>query len=427
VKVAQAAHGRGGDHGIRGREAAKQHVEGLLKNLNKFEHARWNYNPKDTRGQGNMGKVNMRSPYGFDKDSGREGSERGRPIREPEILDLAALLTLSAHIDDPWYLTLLQQVAIWQANLEAYDPARSYFPLSTIQWYLNYWQNRVATYVPPPYDKVWVGDTPLPKTIDVSLDVNGLLATFEGTNLLLTLTLTSINDYTENFTFVDWSTRTTTEPNYYGWLVRTITYHYDAGQVAAEYTQEVTLTGDGTYTFSYTPPEEMSVGPSQGGYFELGVTVTEPISGATYTWTYDRQIRILRCPYGIVYDKVTGKAIVGATVTIHNADGSIVALDKGANPNVSNPQTTDATGRYNAKLAVGKKYYLTVKATGYEEYKSPVFSERWHIVREDVGLTRAKALPTSATAPLTPTTVSPAEPAKGATVGLGSAAPSRSR
>lgn len=41
-------------------------------------------NPRDERGQGNMGKPNMRDPYGHDKESGREKSERGRPIREDQ-------------------------------------------------------------------------------------------------------------------------------------------------------------------------------------------------------------------------------------------------------------------------------------------------------------------------------------------------------
>ena len=101
--------------------------------------------------------------------------------------------------------------------------------------------------------------------------------------------------------------------------------------------------------------------------------------------TLDQQIRLVD-PYGIVYDKTMGTPIAGAVVTIHNADGSIAVLDKAANPNVSNPQTTDATGRYNANLAIGKKYYLSVKVDGYEAYQSPLFSERSHIVREDVAL-----------------------------------------
>ncbi|NQU95809.1 MAG: hypothetical protein HQ549_06275 [Candidatus Omnitrophica bacterium] len=45
---------------------------------NKRSNARWSDNPKDRRGQGNMGKPNMIVPYGFDKYSGREKSERSR-------------------------------------------------------------------------------------------------------------------------------------------------------------------------------------------------------------------------------------------------------------------------------------------------------------------------------------------------------------
>ncbi|MGE5279828.1 MAG: hypothetical protein ACM3L6_03680 [Deltaproteobacteria bacterium] len=54
------------------------------KALAKLEHARWAYNPNDTRGQGNMGKVDMLDPYGQDKDSDRLAlyGNRGRVIRE---------------------------------------------------------------------------------------------------------------------------------------------------------------------------------------------------------------------------------------------------------------------------------------------------------------------------------------------------------
>jgi|GEM_PF-2193787 len=52
--------------------------------LVKLEHARWAYNPNDTRGQGNMGRVDMMDPYGHDKDSDRLElyGNRGRVIRE---------------------------------------------------------------------------------------------------------------------------------------------------------------------------------------------------------------------------------------------------------------------------------------------------------------------------------------------------------
>lgn len=109
--------------------------------------------------------------------------------------------------------------------------------------------------------------------------------------------------------------------------------------------------------------------------------------GATYTMTYDRQILILRCPYGRVYDTNTGKAIVGAKVTVHYEDGSIVSLDKAANSIARNPQTTDATGCYGFKLETNKKYYITATAPGYQDFKSGVFTEKWHVLREDIPLT----------------------------------------
>lgn len=54
------------------------------KALAKLESARWAYNPNDTRGQGNMGKVTMIAPYGHDKDSDRLEvyGNRGRVVRE---------------------------------------------------------------------------------------------------------------------------------------------------------------------------------------------------------------------------------------------------------------------------------------------------------------------------------------------------------
>ena len=96
---------------------------------------------------------------------------------------------------------------------------------------------------------------------------------------------------------------------------------------------------------------------------------------------------INRCPYGKVYNSKTGRPIVGVKVTVHNEDGSIVALDKASNPTTSNPQITDATGRYGVKLRTGGKYYITATAEGYEDYQSPVFTEKWHVLREDIALT----------------------------------------
>lgn len=398
-----AAHGRGGEHRLRGRDAAKAHVDSLLKSLNKLEHARWDYNPHDTRGQGNMGKVDMRSPYGFDKDSGREGAERGRAIHpEPEpILDLASLVTVDFQIPDyqlwyyqywlKWAQTLYDKYSYLVQFNSSYASKVDYFASQ-----VKYYEEVIAAYYadPPPYLKV---ATNLDMYLNYTLNL-GTEEGFDGTTLLVTTTLTSINDYISKGGLWSYDYATGT------WKVEYITY--DAGEMVMTQTQEVTLGQDSTYNFTYDPPNEL-VGSTwwDGGYFELVVTVTEPVSGATYTITYDRDIYLYRCPYGIVYDKTTSKPIVGATVTVHNADGSIVALDKASNPNVSNPQTTDATGRYNAKLAIGKKYYLSVKARGYEEYRSSLFSERWHIVREDVGLTPVK---TPVAEAATPTLEAPA-------------------
>ncbi len=67
-------------------------------------------------------------------------------------------------------------------------------------------------------------------------------------------------------------------------------------------------------------------------------------------------------------------------------------MDKASNPTATNPQRTDATGRYGVKLQVGRKYYMTCTAKGYKTYKSKIFTEKWHALREDVTLTPAEEL-----------------------------------
>jgi len=53
--------------------------------LKKLENARWSYNPKDERGQGNMSIREMLSPFGHDKDSDRKElyGNNGRIVWEP--------------------------------------------------------------------------------------------------------------------------------------------------------------------------------------------------------------------------------------------------------------------------------------------------------------------------------------------------------
>ena len=62
----------------------KNILNNLDEALNKLNKARYNYNPNDTRRQGNMGRVNMLDPYGHDKDSDRMElyGNRGRVLKE---------------------------------------------------------------------------------------------------------------------------------------------------------------------------------------------------------------------------------------------------------------------------------------------------------------------------------------------------------
>ena len=65
------------------RDRIKEHK--AYKNLNKSEHSRWDYNPRDDRRQGNRSIHDMLDPYGHDKDSDRKAlyGNNGRIIREP--------------------------------------------------------------------------------------------------------------------------------------------------------------------------------------------------------------------------------------------------------------------------------------------------------------------------------------------------------
>ncbi len=205
----------------------------------------------------------------------------------------------------------------------------------------------------------------------------------DGTNLLVTTTLTSIDEYDASFNTYRWVRDADTGV----WQLKTVPneIHYDAGQAVMEQTQEVVIGTDNSFSFNYDPPFELA--SSLGFYGELSVTVTEPISGQSYTTTYDKSLYLYRCPYGKVTNARTGQPIAGAKITVHFEDGSIVPLDKASNPTATNPQYTDATGRYGVKLQTNRKYYITAEAKGYKPYKSEIFTEKWHVLREDVGLT----------------------------------------
>ena len=320
----------------------------------------------------------MQDPFGFDRDSDRKElyGNNGRPIREKEeeaVVDVAELTTVNFQIVDG-YLAELQTSLDWYLL---------YYPQYT--WIIDYYQNRIDSYSLP-YDKISVIDTG--EHIDYTLVVP---EEFAGETLLVTTTLVSLSDYEDWFYsyFVDIPFGTTggiltSQEELYGTHLQ-----ISVGDILVEDTQEITMNEDGTYSVSYDPPVEL-VGDYYGygltgGYLaELSVTVTNPDTGASYTTTYDRQINLYRCPYGKVANKVTGETIVGAKITVHFEDDSIVSLDKATNKTHTNPQMTDATGRFGFILQSNRKYYLTAKAEGYEEYKSEIFTEQWHVLREDI-------------------------------------------
>lgn len=60
--------------------------EMAIGKLRTSDRSGWDRHPMDTRGQGNMGKVDMMDPYGFSKDNRMElYGNRGRVIREPVL------------------------------------------------------------------------------------------------------------------------------------------------------------------------------------------------------------------------------------------------------------------------------------------------------------------------------------------------------
>lgn len=299
-------------------------------------------------------------------------------VDEPP-LNLAELVT--AELSDPYveYLQhMIDSFTEWMAVMPSYE---EYFTTTLIPYYQQLLTNYQAN-PPDVYQAVlYYGDP-----VEYSLSV----APFEGmnqTDLIVTTQLVSAETVSVTGVTGDWQAFSAT---------------YETGEVLMEQTQTLNLNQDSTFSFSLDPSAELL----NGGYFngsesvtaDVVVTITDPDSGASYTMTLDNQIRLID-PYGIVYDKSTGRPIVNATVTVHHADGSVVALDKSGNANVTNPQSTDATGRYSCKLASGK-YYLTVKAPGYEDYKSGIFSEAGHIVREDVGMTPQQSQPAGARLPV---------------------------
>lgn len=348
-----------------GKKEPTERRKNLIKALDK---ARWAYHPRDERGQGNMGKVDMRDPYGHDKDSGREGSERGRAIHGPsldELLIQGELFNLDFTMPDDYFVYRLQQL------LEEAEAAGNQSRIALFKFLIYRYT------VTNPYPFNWIKPE-RDESVDFTLTFDA--DRFEGTNLIITTTIMSATDYDyPYYTSVYDPATNSYKP------VLTHVLHYDYGQIVMEKTEEITLGENNTLSFSYDVPDSIGFGVQL--LSDLIVTVTDPATGANYSMTYDKELMLARCPYGKVYDKRTGQPIVGAKVTVHFEDGSIVPLDKSTNSNASNPQITDATGRYGFKLMTNRKYYLKSTAPGYKEYKSDIFTEKWHVLREDISLT----------------------------------------
>ena len=401
-------------------ETPKEKVERFKGILNALEHARWSNNPHDDRGQGNMGKPTMQDPFGFDKDSDRKElyGNNGRPIRTKDgdtapseddgvvEEDVAVAEDVPVVADTPVAedvaveegLPTEEDVAVAEAGL--LDASIDFSSIDSMEWLVNWYESTVANYYVnesvqerytyEEWDALWynhffpggdqntttgirlnnIGDTSERYNYDISLN------NFEGDSVLVTTQMVLSEDYTSS-RYYDESTGT--------WQYKTT--EYQAGDVVFEQTGEMGVDSTtGAINVGISATDDMTGYSSSEVYIDMVVTVTDPSTGSTYTQSYDKALYLYRCPYGKIYNSKTSRPIVNAKVTVHFEDGSIVSLDRASNPTAGNPQTTDATGRYGFKLETNRKYFMTASADGYENYKSPIFTEKWHVLREDIAL-----------------------------------------
>jgi len=398
--------------------------------LDSLDRARWSHNPHDDRGQGNMGKPDMQDPFGHDKDSGREKWEHARPehvkdkkddsgeeidqtvteetipeeevveevteevieeiieevlleepvaeepiiLEEPTAEELAATLEAAVSIDwqtedsaivslQYWidrYESLIQSGSLTQAEIDKYN------------YYINNYKQRIVDIQALDYQRLNLAAN---NSIDYSLNLN---TNSENTYLIET-TLVLTQDYS------DWVGEYVYNPETGTWSREEIVHK--AGETITLLSEEVTVSSeDGTYAFSLDPGTNLVDGFGSG-YWALEVEITDTTTETTVTQTMDKTLLVYRDPYGKVEDSVTGQAVVGAKITVFTEDGSIVALDKASNPTASNPQMTDATGRFGFNLRTNRKYYMVAAAPGYENYQTDVFTEQWHVIREDIKMT----------------------------------------
>jgi len=281
--IAALVHAKPGNG--KGKGQSKHKAKNFFAALGK---ASWAHNPHDKRGQGNMGKPKMRDPYGHDKDSGREKSARGRPIREagPEesVLDLASIVGIEFNTED-YYLNFLNSIyKSYQSELEQLDPDSVSYVLYARG--LTIYESTINSYTSSDTVRVRVNQA---DEIDYSMTLTPPEG-FEGTKLLITTMLTNTNDYDTSYNTYNYVYDSETGT----WKLEQVTteIHYDANQVIMEQTQEVVIGDDNTFFFSYDPPSDLA--GYRGLDANLSVTVMEPESGQSYTTTYDKALYLYR-------------------------------------------------------------------------------------------------------------------------------------
>ncbi len=264
---------------------SKHKVKNIFAALKK---AIWTHNSHDKSGQENMGKPEMRDPYDYDKESGRENSPRARPIREAEpeesALDLASIVGIEFNTKD-YYLTSLNSIyKSYRSELEQLDPDSAAYALyaRAITIYESTINNGTSS------DTVRVRVNQVDE-IDYSMTLTPPEG-FEGTKLLITTTLTNTKNYDTSYNTYNYVNDAATGT----WHPELVTteIHYDANQVIMERTQEVVIGDDNTFSFSYDLPSDLA--GYRGFDANLSVTVTEPESGQSCTTTYDKALYLYR-------------------------------------------------------------------------------------------------------------------------------------
>ncbi|MFH1837178.1 MAG: hypothetical protein ABH862_03590 [Candidatus Omnitrophota bacterium] len=228
-------------------------------------NAKWMRNPNDERGQGNMGKVTMRDPYGFDKCGYRMESARGRRMEaallDPEGVTIGKITIMDAQ------LNYFESTYNYWKDLYDSDPSHPY-----AQTFMEIWKEPLDKYTSNTYEFLvagWNMSGWEPSVIEYGLEFN-VEPEFIGTTLEVKILLTSVNDYDGEYGL-----------------------HYDAGEAIVEETQTIIL-GENTVMYYYYNPPMSLVDKGEGFIAAFSVIVTEPESGVNYTINYDNPLFVYR-------------------------------------------------------------------------------------------------------------------------------------